>query len=250
VKNRFTPVAAGLSLVLGVIVYPKTLCAGPPFVTDDPEPVEFKHWEVYLASAYSHERDGDSAAVPMAEVNYGAWPELQLHMVVPFSYDHPDGEASHYGLGDIELGAKYRFIKETDTMPQVGFFPLLELPTGDEKRGLGNGKAQVFLPIWLQKSFGQWTTYGGGGWWYNPGDGNKDFWRAGWEIQRQITEHLTLGGEIFLNTADSIGAEDEVGFNLGGIYDFNENMHLLFSAGRDFKGPSEFQCYVGFQLTL
>ena len=51
---------------------------------DDPEPVDFQHWEVYLAGAYAHERDGDSAAAPMVEVNYGALPELQLHVVAPF----------------------------------------------------------------------------------------------------------------------------------------------------------------------
>ena len=26
------------------------LSAGPPFNTDDPEPVEFKHWEYYIAT--------------------------------------------------------------------------------------------------------------------------------------------------------------------------------------------------------
>jgi hypothetical protein len=41
-------------------------------------------------------------------------------------------------------------------------FPLLELPTGNEHRGLGAGHVSAFLPIWVQKSFGEWTTYGGG----------------------------------------------------------------------------------------
>jgi Putative MetA-pathway of phenol degradation len=250
VNNRRNLFVAAFSLLLAVAALQRPLHAGPPFVTDDPEPVDFKHWEFYLAGTYAHERDGDAAAAPMVEVNYGALPELQLHIVAPFLYDAPDGEISHFGFGDLELGAKYRFVQETEKIPQVGFFPLVEIPTGDEKRGLGNGKAQVFLPIWIQKSFGPWTTYGGGGWWYNPGDGNKDFWRVGWLIQRDITENLTLGGEMFLNTADSDDAEDEVGFNLGGIYNLNDNMHFLFSAGRDLQGPSLFQCYVGFQLTL
>ena len=32
--------------------------AGPPFLTDDPEPVDYRHWEAYLFSAY----DRSSAA--------------------------------------------------------------------------------------------------------------------------------------------------------------------------------------------
>ena len=160
---------------------------GPPFVTDDPEPVELHHWEFYLASNYNHTSDTDSATLPEVEVNYGALPELQLHMVAPAVYDSEAGSGTHYGLGDFELGAKYRFIQETGKRPQVGVFPLIELPTGDEHRGLGNGRVQVFLPLWLQKSFGPWTTYGGGGWWYNPGQDHRDFWRIGWEVQRDLT---------------------------------------------------------------
>ena len=34
-----------------------------------------------------------------------------------------------YGLGDTEIGMKYRFIHETDTTPQVGTFPIMHIPT-------------------------------------------------------------------------------------------------------------------------
>jgi hypothetical protein len=55
-------------------------------------------------------------------------------------------------------------------------FPLVEVPSGDADKGLGNGKTQYFLPVWLQKDFGKWTIYGGGGYWINPGTGNKNWW--------------------------------------------------------------------------
>ena len=32
--------------------------AGPPFITDDPEPVDLKHWEVYLFGTYEHAPEG------------------------------------------------------------------------------------------------------------------------------------------------------------------------------------------------
>jgi len=40
--------------------------------------------------------------------------------------------ASGRGLGDIELGAKFRFVQENGWIPVVGTFPLLELPAGNE----------------------------------------------------------------------------------------------------------------------
>jgi len=63
-----------------------------------------------------------SWVLPAMEFNMGAAPNLQLHVVIPGSYVTPQGS---YGIGDIELGAKYRFIQETATCPQVGVFPML-----------------------------------------------------------------------------------------------------------------------------
>ena len=38
-------------LFMGITAtFPVTTLAGPPFLTDDPEPVPFKHWEFYLFS--------------------------------------------------------------------------------------------------------------------------------------------------------------------------------------------------------
>ncbi len=121
--------------------------AGPPFVTDDPEPVELYHWEVYVASLVAHDSGGWSGTAPHLEINYGAVPNLQLHLVAPLTFSAPKGASTQYGYGDTELGFKYRFIEETDHRPQIGIFPLIELPSGDSTRGLGNGKAQIFLPL-------------------------------------------------------------------------------------------------------
>lgn len=229
--------------------------AGPPFRTDDPEPVEYQHWEVYGFSQAIHVHDDTSGALPGLEVNYGAAPNLQIHLVVPLAFDKPDGGSMQYGYGDTELGVKYRFIDpgEEDWWPQVGVFPLVEIPTGNESRGLGAGHTRAFIPLWLQKDFGSWTTYGGGGYWINPGADNKNYWFFGWLLQRKVTEQLTLGGELFHQTADTVGGPDNTGFNLGGFYDFTENYHLLFSAGRGLQNAAstnEFSYYVAFQYTF
>jgi hypothetical protein len=48
--------------------------AGPPFVTDDPEIVEYRHWEIYVASQHEKDKDGWSGTAPHFEVNYGSCP--------------------------------------------------------------------------------------------------------------------------------------------------------------------------------
>jgi hypothetical protein len=235
-------------LVYSLLVATPAL-AGPPFDTDDPEPVDFLHWEFYLASIQHFQRSESDATLPHVEINYGAFPNVQLHIVAPMGYVRSDGRTS-YGFGDIELGVKYRFIEETDDTPQIGTFPLVELPTGDSNMGLGNGHTQFYLPIWIQKSWGDFTTYGGTGFWYNPGVGQKNWIFAGWEAQYAFSKVFTLGGEIVYHTADTQSSGSEVAFNVGGYINLNENDHLLFSVGRTMHGDGAISGYVGFQLTI
>ena len=85
--------------------------AGPPFKTDDPQPVDFHHWEFYLASEQSFAKHGTDATLPHFEVNFGAFHNLQLHLVAPMGFvNSPEGNA--YGYSDTELGVKYRLIEE------------------------------------------------------------------------------------------------------------------------------------------
>ncbi len=172
-----------IATLLSIVATATLAWAGPPFTTDDPEPVEYQHWEVYLASRSFHDKDGWSGTSPELEVNYGAIPNVQLHLIAPISFVAPSHGARQFGYGDTELGAKYRFFEETEFLPQIGTFPLIELPSGDRERGLGSGHAQVFLPIWLQKS--------------NPGKGNRNWWFTGWQLQRQVLSNLILGAEYF-----------------------------------------------------
>lgn len=239
------------SILLHLIYFaPSAAWAGPPFITDDPEPVDYRHGEFYVSSIYMNNRDGKVGTLPHFEFNYGAVPDLQLHILFPLAFAHTNGGPTMYGIGNTELGLKYRFIHENETTPQVGAFPLVQLPTGDRERGLGSGHVQLFFPVWAQKSWGPWTTYGGGGYWINPGGGNKNFWQLGWLGQRDISKALTLGAEIFYFGKEADDGRDQTGYNIGGILNLSEDHHILFSAGSDIAGNNRFSAYLGYQWTF
>jgi hypothetical protein len=219
-------------------------------VTDDPEPVEYRHWEVYLASMVSKDGSTWSGTAPHVEVNYGARPDVQLHVITPAAFTETPGGRSAYGYGDTELGVKVRFVHEGAWVPQVGIFTLVELPTGSAARGLGLGYAQVFLPLWVQKSAGPWQTYGGGGIWLRGAPGHADYGFFGWHIERELGKRLSLGAEIFHTTARPGDAPAETRFNGGAVANLGELHHLLFSAGRGLQGPNQFQGYLAYQLTF
>ena len=238
------------SLFSGTLLAASSLLAGPPYITDDPQPVDFRHGELYLALMGEADHGARSADFPHVEANYGAAPDLQLHTIVPLSYARTAGAPSEWGLGDIELGAKYRFVEETEDRPQIGTFPLVELPAGDAARGLGAGHVRAYLPVWLQKSFGKWTTYGGGGYWLNPGEGNRNWWFAGWQAQVQITPSFAPGAEVYYQSPSEEGGSPEVRFNIGFVLDFGEHHHLLFSAGRAISGCACSQAYLAYLFTF
>jgi hypothetical protein len=224
--------------------------AGPPYVTDDPEPVPYRHWEFYLGSQLERSGDELQGWAPHVEANYGAVPDLQLHVIVPLAVSHVYGGRTAYGPGDIELGFKYRFVDEGDWVPMIGTFPMFEVPSGSEPKGLGTGHAHGFVPLWIQKSAGPYTSYGGGGYWVNPGPGNRDYWYVGWQIQRRVLQGWTPGVELFYTTPDQIGGRSNFRFNLGSVVDFTENHHWLFSAGRSIFGDTLWQGYLAYQLTV
>ena len=225
------------------------LRAGPPFLTDDPEPVDFRHWEAYLFASDDRTDGGGSMNGPAVELNYGVLPDTQLHLVVPLDSFTPAGGATASGLGDTEFGIKYRFVRETASSPQVGIFPMAELPTGSAGRGLGNGRAWFRLPLWLQQSWGPWTTYGGGGYAFNSAPGQRDHAFGGWLVQRGFGPHLALGGEIFAQGADSVDGRGFTVANFGGAWNLTDRFSLLFSAGRSIHGERHTLWYFSLYWT-
>jgi hypothetical protein len=223
--------------------------AGPPFLTDDPEPVPFRHYEFYTFSILDHAADGTAVVLPAFEFNAGAAPNLQLHIIAPMQVFAADHGPFTYGVGDIELGAKYRFIQEKGLRPQVGIFPLLELPTGNSRRNLGNGQVWAQLPLWVQKSWGPWTTYGGAGYVINHAPGERHHIYAGWQAQRQLNKKLTLGAEWFNPGRDTLATRSPQILNAGGIYSFKENFSLLFTAGHTIHGDAHTVAYLGLYWT-
>lgn len=229
--------------------------AAPPFRTDDAEPVEYHHGEFLVFSEATHVRGETAGVFPGFEFNYGVLPETELGITAPFAFDKTAGTDTQFGYSDTKISVMYRLIKEEENgwRPEASIAPEVNLPTGDRDKALGEGHTREFLPLWLEKSWGPWTTYGGGGYWINPGDEKKNYWFFGWVLMRKITDRLSAGGEIFHQTADTLGGVDSTGFNLGGTYDFTKNQQLIFSAGRGIQNAAatnEFSYFVGYQLTF
>ena len=221
------------------------LLAGPPYLTDDPEPVDLHHWEVYLFAAGQSLHGVHSGLAPAFEANYGPFADAQLQFQLPVAYGDGDDGLRHRGYGDSQLGFKYRFLHESDSSPQAAFYPQVQAPTGRSADGLGSGHWRLFLPLWVQKGFGEWTTYGGGGWMRNPGAGNRDYTVWGWLIQRELGEGYSVGAEVFHQGATEEGEAALTSWNVGFECVLAPHLQLVGSGGRIFQGAAGSQFYLG-----
>jgi hypothetical protein len=244
-----------MALPVVITLFALPAAAGPPFRTDDPEPVDFGHFEIYLFSLGTRHRNGSDGTLPGLEVNYGAAPNLQLSAVIPQVYGAERETSTRFGRGDLEFSAKYRFLapEEGSWLPQAAIYPAVVAPVGNQKFGFSSGHPQIFLPLWLQKDWGPWTAYGGGGYWINPGAGNRNYGFLGAALWHKTTDHLHLGVEVFHQSPPTVAVKPSAGFDVGVIYDLSETWHLLAAVGTGLQNRTEthlISYYVAVELTF
>jgi hypothetical protein len=211
-------------------------CAGPPYVTDDPGPTDLGHWEIYNY-ALGLDAAGSTAGEVGLDLNYGAAKDLQLTLVIPAAYS--SGDVNAFGAGQVEAAVKYRFLHQSDgtLTPDVAFFPRVFLPTASP--GLESSRTDLLLPLWAEKDWGDWSLFGGGGYQFNPGPGDHDFWTGGVVLTRQVTKALNLGAEVWGHTKDLTTDGDFAGVNLGLDYRLTPHWSLLAAGGPGLKNAAQ-----------
>lgn len=209
--------------------------AGPPFLTDDPDPTPRGEYEIYAFAAGEHTDDGDGGAVGL-DFNYSGAPNLQLTATLPIGWERPDGGDMQSGLGNVELAAKYQFLHQEDIGWNVAVFPRLFLASESD---LGDHHASFLLPIWLGRSGDNWSTFGGGGCAINRGNGSQDYCLAGWAYTHRFGEKVQLGAELFHQTADTEDGKAATTLGLGATIDVSERLHVLAWVGDGLQNRAE-----------
>ena len=242
--NRATAAALALAVALAGPAW-----AGPPYVTDDPEPTRTEGWENY-AFVSGVNTPGETAGEVGVELNYGGAPDLQLSLDLPLAFDSL--QSLRAGGGDVQASAKYRFIHQSEGSwaPDVAAFPAITLPTG--AAAFHTGHVSYFLPIWAQKDFGKWSVFGGGGYDINPGSGQRSYGLIGAALTRSFSKRLNLGIELYHETPQTIGGPAITNLGLGAIYQLTKHWALMASGGPGLQAPGRSETsafYASLQFT-
>lgn len=106
------------------------------------------------------------------------------------------------------------------------------------------------MPLWLEKDWGNWSIFGGGGCEINRGGGSRGFCQTSWALTRQILPALQLGAEITHQSADTKAGRASTGLGVGLRYDVSDNLHLLAYAATGLQNTAQTPRYSWYASVL
>ena len=108
------PFYMAFALFVGIMALITTVSAqgGPPMITDDTETVPTGHWEINSAFTIESGADGRLFGTPLVDFNYGLGEHFQLKIEVPWLLLHNNGQRGVNGLGNTNIGVRWRFRDE------------------------------------------------------------------------------------------------------------------------------------------
>jgi hypothetical protein len=216
-----------------------TAWAGHPLVTDDAGTLGRGKAQVEIGSQlWYHKNVADAVTTDKSEggeiaasVSVGLHDRVDLVMAVPYvwqSVETNDALVSREsGIGDINLDVKWRFFEQEGW--GLALKPGITFPTGNEDKGLGDGRTsyRLFLigsrelgPVALHANLGYLRT--------SNNEGNhQDLWHASLAAEYEVVKDWKLMADIGVSRNPTPGDDTHPAYALGGVaYAVTEKIRL------------------------
>ncbi len=227
---------------------------GPPMVTDDPDTPGNGHWEINLAAIATHRAQRWEIAVPDADINYGWGEQVQLKAEIPWLFVQHSDAHWQSGLGEGNLGVKWRFVDLEDagfamsTFPQYGWSWL----SSSSRRGIAAPGREFLLPVEAATTAGSYRLDAELGRNFVTGaPGASNQWVGGFIVAHSCVAGVECMGEL-RETAAPHAAQTLLNFGIH--WNLNEALAFIAAAGREFGPRNNDQqrglFYIGLQVHL
>jgi hypothetical protein len=172
------------------------------------------------------ERGGEMEAV----ATYGLLDNLDLVLAVPYQFSRDVED----GLADVTVELKWNFYEAE--RGHYALKPAITLPTGDEDKGLGNGKVSYGLTFIASRHFDLADLHLNLGYVRNEfrladdrDENRADLWQASLTAVRGLTERLDLVGSAAIERTESRDSNKHPAYALAGlIYSVTDNLDIDF----------------------
>ena len=233
--------------------------AAHPLITDDTGTQGKGKVQVEMTGETSRDEevfDGvetrEDSAELAAALSAGLFDNVDLVIGAPWVWSRvkEDGALTgdENGIGDLSLEVKWRFYEQKGFSLAVK--PGITLPTGNEHRGLGNGKVSYGVTMIATQELEPFTFHVNAAYTRNEFKLDKetnrgDIWHGSVAAAYEVIKDLQVVANVGMESNGDRGASKMPAFILGGaIYTVMENMDLDFGIKGGLNGPEADLSYL------
>jgi len=236
-------VYAGLIVTLIQFVSLPYGFAAHPLITDDTGTQGKKNFQVEINSEFNYDRE-EEGGVRIKETggeiatifSYGIVDHVDIVLGMPFQWfrikEDSELTSRNSGLSDLSLELKWRFYEKEGL--SFALKPGMTLPTGNEKKGLGNGRPSYGLTFITTKELGAWAFHFNLGYTRNEYKlredkeaNRKDIWHVSLASEVDVVKDLKVVANIGMERNSDKTSNTHPAFILGGlIYSVTENLDI------------------------
>jgi hypothetical protein len=241
--NKAFTIPLALALTVGASAY-----AGRPLAIDDADPVDQGQFEFEMGATCEHDSDCKHWDYPAGltcglvsgvevGVGFGGQFEERTERI-----EDSDTEVCtrEHGIGDLVIGAKWRFLGESAWYPRQALVPSIKFPTADDTKGLGSGKTDYDLTWIASKNMGEkiGLHINVGYSWIGELEGEDvgDMLHYGVAADYQILNAVQWVGEVFIGKELRSGTDTTAQYNTGFRWNPLERLTVDIAGGSKISG--------------
>jgi hypothetical protein len=203
-----------------------------PFVIGDYDAAETV--ELKLDTEFRDKTGEELTAFPKWDITIPIVKHLEMSFGSSYRRLHVHGEGKVHGFGDTDIAAKWNFLDPETNSAGIALTtePELSIPTGSERKGLGDGHFGITVPLIVQKEFGPWSISGEISYFRLLGGAKEHSVGLASLLQYHVTEKFKIGAEIVTEAPGFTDADDrETEADVGFKWKFKPHWELTGLAG-------------------
>jgi len=248
-------------VVVVVLLWSGLAFAAHPLITDDTGTQGKGKFQLEVNGEFNYDKETEEGVTTKetggevaAILSYGIVDNLDIVLGVPYQWFKvkEDGDVTDKedGISDMSLELKWGFY-EKDGL-SFALKPGITLPTGDDEKGLGTGRATYSLYFITTKEIEPWAFHLNLGYGRNENkfDERKDIWHASLAGEVEVVKNLKVVANIGGERNPDKSSDTHPAFILGGlIYSLSENFDIDFGVkGGLNKTETDYSILAGITL--
>ncbi|MBP8646258.1 MAG: transporter [Syntrophobacteraceae bacterium] len=238
--------------LLGLMLFSGSVYAARPLITDDTGTQGKGKFQLELGYEFDHDDSGgveEDIHNATSVLTYGVTDTVDVVVGLPYQFistkERRDTRRED-GISDMTLELKWRFFEWKGL--SLAAKPGLSIPTGDDDKGLGAGRAGGSFYFIASQELEPWAFHFNAGYERNENSVNEetDLWHVSLATEVQVSKWLKLVADVGAEKNTDKEDNTPAAFLLGGvILPLTENLDLDFGIKGGLTDPETDYAFLG-----